>query len=441
MPYPNSFDVFDGMPTAYQHYNNLRADALWLGQNEANAVTLGALLARFESGMNLEIIEPKRLRVTASAGAPVGIVIGGYPLQATANVDLSSGAAPSGPAAEYFVFAVRSTGQPGFSLDVNTTPTETTTRRIIGRCYYDGAKIVKESIRTRQADEGRGALLGAAGQPAGGRLSLVSGSPLGNSSSGSTVYYMPYENGRIGLYVPGLGWKVYSFAEAALPLDGLTAGNYDIFGVTLSGEGYGLTLAAVKWSTDAARATAIVRQDGVWVRNNLPEQRYLGTIRLVSTATAVDDDERRFVWNCYNRAPRRLFKRADATTWTYSTNTWRAANGSNANRVELVVGLEDVHVNIGLSCNAQVTNATVHVGISKDSNSAAPNDTGVHVLTGYSHNANASQIRTQPFAVHRDSPEVGYHYYQWMETVVSGSATFHGSTNAGFYGLFGEVMG
>jgi len=430
------------MPTAYQHYNNLRADALRFGQSEANAVTVGEMMSLFVNNMNLEIIEPKRLRVAASAAAPVGIMIGGYPLLAAANVDLPAGSAPSGSAAEYYVFAVRSSGQTGFSLDVNTTPTETSSRRIIGRCYYDGVKIVKESIRTLEQERNRGASNGVAAQVIGGRLTLVSGSAVMDAGASATIYYTPYENGRIGLYVPGFGWKVYSFSEASLPLDGLTAGNYDLFAANAAGEGSALSLSAVKWSTDLARSTAVVKLDGVWVRNGSPEQRYLGTIRLYATATTTDNPERRFVWNAYNRAPRRLFKPADAGTWTYNTyNTWRAANGSSANRVEVVVGLEDAYIEVGLSCTVGSTGGAAMVGVCRDGADQPSAVDASHVICGYMHNGNTAAIRSQVFALNRAPVEAGYHYYQWVEWAASAAASYWGVSQYGLHGLNGVVMG
>jgi hypothetical protein len=250
MPYPNSNDVFDGMPTAFQHYNNLRSDALRFGQVQANAANVGAMMGLYATGIVLEILEPKRIRLVASAAAPAALMIGGYPLQVTASVDLSAGAAPVGVAAEYYIFAVRTDGLTGFSLDINTTPTETSTRRIIGRCYYDGTKIVKETIRSIWQAGNYGG--GVAAQVAGGRLTLVSGNAVADAGASATVYYTPYTSGRIGLYVVGFGWRVYSFAEASLPLAGLAARNYDIFGYNISGEGWALTLEAVAWATDVS---------------------------------------------------------------------------------------------------------------------------------------------------------------------------------------------
>jgi hypothetical protein len=443
MAYPDSFDVFDGMPTAYQHYNNLRGDSLYFGQTAANAVTVGQMMASYETRMNLQIIEPKRLRVAASAAAPVSIMIGGYPLQAVADVDLSAGLAPAGVASQYFVFAVRTAGATGFTLDINTTATETSTRRLIGLFYYDGTKIVKESIRTLTR-ELLGSLYGLGAQEAGGRLTLISGSPSGDALVGCTeVYYTPASSGGIALYAPGFGWKITSFAEVTLPLAGLTAGNYDVFISNVNGEGFQPTLSAVKWSSDSARATAIVRQNGVWVRSGALEQRYLGTIRLYAVGLTIDSPEQRFVWNAYNQVARRFAKRGDASSWTYAaSSTWRNANASAANRVELVCGLDDTYVEMCVSVAASVTGGGAQAGILRDAVDANPTTIDpVHVITGYMQNMTASVVRSQLVGVNQGMPEIGYHYYQWVEWAVTATVTFFGQTSSGVHGIYGSMMG
>jgi hypothetical protein len=445
MPYPNSFDVFDGMPTAYQHYNNLRSDALRFGQSEANAANVGAMMDRYESGMNLELLDTKRLRVVASATRPVCIMIGGYPLQITSSVDLSSGLAPVGGAATYYVFAVRSAGQTGFSLDVNTTATEISTRRIIGICYYDGTKIVKDSIRTlaREEDNTR-ALQGAPLQVADGRLTLVPGSPHADAGASTAVYYTPAIGNRISLYVAGLGWRVYSFTEVALQLSGLSAGNYDIFAANEGSEGSALVLSAVKWSTNSARTTAIVRQNGVWVLSGQPHRRYLGTVRLYATGTTIDDPTQRFLWNAYNRQPRRLFKLANAASWTYSgAGVWRAANADETLRVEVVVGLDDTCASIDLNASVNVTDSrTAMFGICRNgvTDPLAGGDTLVTIP--YAHTTTTLHNRYGMTATHKQPLEIGYHFYQWVEMSNGGVITFYGAGGAfGTAALTGLIEG
>jgi hypothetical protein len=354
-------------------------------------------------------------------------------------VDLAAGSAPVGVAADYYIFAVRSDGLTGFSLDINTTPTETSTRRIIGRCYYDGTKIVKETIRSIwQAGLYGG---GVSAQVAGGRLTLSSGNAVADVGASATVYYTPYTSGRIGLYVVGFGWRVYSFSQAALALAGLAIGNYDIFAYNISGEGYALTLEAVKWTTDSARATAIVQQDGVWVKNGAPERRYLGTVRLYAVATTIDSESQRFVWNVDNRVPRRMLKRADAATWSYGgAGAWRQANNSAANRVEMVVGLADAYAEMWVSCTARVSGTCgAQIGLARNG-TGDPLAVDTQIINGYVYSEGTSINRWQMMGVNRSPLEVGYHYFQWVESSLGGTGYFFSDPN-GAMGINGTVRG
>jgi hypothetical protein len=223
-----------------------------------------------------------------------------------------------------------------------------------------------------------------AAQVAGGRLTLASGNAVADAGASATVFYTPYTSGRIGLYVVGFGWRVYSFAEASLALAGLAIGNYDIFGYNITGESAVLTLEAVKWTTDIARATAVVRQDGVWVKNGAPERRYLGTIRLYGVATTIDSMDQRFVWNVDNQVPRMVFKQGDAASWTYAgAGAWRMANASAANRVEVVLGLDDGWADIGLSTLVNVNGCQGNIGVNLDNAVDVPSTVSPTAIVGH----------------------------------------------------------
>ena len=70
MTYPLSSEVSSGQPTAAAQYNNLRRDALRLGQADADAATLADFLGRFSHNLRLELLETDRLRVPASPTSP-----------------------------------------------------------------------------------------------------------------------------------------------------------------------------------------------------------------------------------------------------------------------------------------------------------------------------------------------------------------------------------
>jgi hypothetical protein len=140
MTYPQSSDVAPAQPTLAAHYNNLRSDALRLGQANADTVDLAAFLKRYVQGVTLTYLATNRLRIIFNASLPPTLMINGFMLQAYANVDLPAGMF-SGAAAIWYVFAVRSAGSSTFTLTVNTSPVEGTDQRLIGQVTWDGSNI------------------------------------------------------------------------------------------------------------------------------------------------------------------------------------------------------------------------------------------------------------------------------------------------------------
>lgn len=141
MTYPLSTQVSPGQPTAADHYNNLRKDALNLGQAETDAVNLGVFFKRFSAGVKLEYLPNHRMRVPHSSTNPPTLMINGFMLQSDANVDLPAGLI-SGPAAMWFIFAVRSAGSNTFTLTANTSSSEGIDHRLIGQAYWTGSSLI-----------------------------------------------------------------------------------------------------------------------------------------------------------------------------------------------------------------------------------------------------------------------------------------------------------
>lgn len=141
MTYPNSSDVSSGQPTASAHYNNLRKDALTLGQLPADSHSLGSFFSRFAANIKLIYLATNRIRVVFNLYHPPAVMVGGCMLKAEANVDLPSSSF-SGAAAIYYIHAVRTPGSTAFTLSVNTTPVESVTSRVIGTCYWDGTNVI-----------------------------------------------------------------------------------------------------------------------------------------------------------------------------------------------------------------------------------------------------------------------------------------------------------
>jgi len=422
MAYPLSSNVSAGDPTLSAHYNNLRSDALHLGQAAADVVTLAALLERYESRLTLERLGTDKVRVPASAAAPVSIVVAGCMLQATANVDLADADKPSGAAHDYYVFANRVAGSTTFTLSVHTSITEGANQRLLGRCYWNGTAIVKDSVRTEQSILINALLYFVEPQLCEGRLTLSTGVPVTMSdvASSATVYFTPHIGSRIALYVENYGWRNYQFAEMSLDISGVTAAkNIDIFIHDNAGT---LTLSLVEWSNLTLRATALVRQDGVLVKDGAPAYRYLGTCSTFNNGVTRDQENSRLLWNYYNRVDKHLLVKDNTDSWTYAVlDTWRAMNTSTNNRVAFVIGWDEVMVNFAthiIMSNSGTDEGGHGLGLDSTSVNSANffrnfdcNSAGIPYVAG------CNFIK---------SPGIGFHYLQILEISGGGTMTFYG---------------
>lgn len=270
-------------------------------------------------------------------------------------------------------------------------------------------------------------LLGLAGNAPGGRLTTESGVGVSTSdrTSQSTLYYTPFATDYVRLY-DGTRVREYTFTERSLALSGLTSGkNYDVFLYDNAGT---LTLElSAAWTTDTARADTLAWQAGVgYVKSGTATRLWLGTIRTTGTTTTEDSGApaagttpKRFVWNAYNRVPRTLRALEDATSWTYSTNSWRSANNDATNRVEFVVGLAGVAVDCLLVTQAYAGTAGPNGGCAVGLDSTS---TPASLWTEQYGDSVQSMAAT-----YRGYPGLGYHYLQWIERSFSGtSVTFYG---------------
>ncbi len=423
MSYPLSSAVSAGDATLASHYNNLRKDALYLGQSGDHAVHLASLLERYQSRLSLERLNTAQVRVPASATAPVCLLIDGYMVQSVANVDLDAGDVPSGAAAAFYVFAERADDSTTFTLSVSTSPTETDNKRKIGRFYWDGSKIVKDSVRTELAGHLADILYLTDPQVCHGRLTVTTGVPVpaADVASSGFVYFTPHIGNRVALYVKDYGWRIYPFGELNLDVSSYAADkNLDVFIFDNAGT---LELAAVEWSNDTLRATAIEKQDGVWVKSGALEYRYLGTVRTSGAGVVCDTKEKRFIWNFYNRLQRDLLVSEDTDSWTYAVNNvWRPLNNDADNKVEFVIGVNECLVNFESLCMAENSGNNpigVGVGLDRTSNTDRSLARGVRQV-------GASYNLAWYGAIYKGLPGIGYHYLAIVELSGGGTTTYYG---------------
>ena len=267
-------------------------------------------------------------------------------------------------------------------------------------------------------------MLGLANYPCQGRLTLTTGVPVTTSdvTAATTVYFTPYMGNAVALY-DGSDWIYHNFTERSLSLSGYTANkNYDIWLYNNSGT---LTLASTVWTGNTTRATALVFQDGVYVKSGATGYRYLGTIRITGTTGQTEDsDTKRFVYNAYNTIQRGVVtQNTQSGGWTYNTATWRESNGGTSQtRAEFVIGLEkDMVISVGcyyfIISTSPSVNAYMAVGID------ATNGTIVLCPLAVTASA-ASAAGGDIFQV----SSVGYHY---ATTVEKGVAGYNNTFNAG----------
>jgi len=155
--YPRSSVKADSQPTGYQDYNELLDDATYLGAGPGagaetiQAVTLSALLAQYVRHVRPAYLATNRLRVPFTSVRPPALMVNGYMLKATADVDLPASQF-SGAAALWYIFANRTAGSTTFTLTINTSPTASGDQRRIGSVYYDGTNVDQYSIRGEELE-------------------------------------------------------------------------------------------------------------------------------------------------------------------------------------------------------------------------------------------------------------------------------------------------
>lgn len=254
------------------------------------------------------------------------------------------------------------------------------------------------------------------------RLSLVTADPVPSTdqTAKTSVYLTPFKGNRIALYT-GRHWAVHASAEVSLALGTLADGTkpYDVFAYSSSGT---VTLEFLVWSSTTARATALVRQDGVWCKTGALTRRYVGTFMPTATTTTEDSEANRYLFNADNRVPRSLAKYETGTTWTYTTNTLRPFNNSTANRVNFVTGLDEevirAQVTATVECSVDDVATRADVGVDSTSTGSATLKIINNVPAAYRHVVAAT---------YHGRPGVGQHYLQFLEaSEATGTTTWYG---------------
>lgn len=266
------------------------------------------------------------------------------------------------------------------------------------------------------------------------RLTTETGVPVSTSdrTSQGTIYFTPTTNNHCSTY-DSSAWADHSFNETSLVLSSLTSGkNYDVFLYSNAGT-MTLELSAA-WTNDTTRADAIAQQDGTWVKSSDHSRLYVGTIRTTGTTTTEDSKAKRFVWNRYNQRLRQLFVTDATTSWAYTTSSYRQANGSSSNQVEVVTGLAEslVSLRVDEAAYGSVSNQHPRVGVGV--NSTTTNSAQVVVANGTD-----STTKFTLSAAYADYARLGYSAFAWLEYGTSSITAFYGG--AGTDGVNAGMLG
>jgi hypothetical protein len=312
--------------------------------------------------------------------------------------------------------------QVDFGLTYDVRPPQVSTRYSLA---YDVAPVTKRALgyRLQYVLEGEEDVPPSTNDF---RLTLASGDPMptADQTAKSTLYLTPHLGQSIMLYV-GAAWVVRTPAEVSLSLSALAADTvYDIFVWDSAGT---IILEALPWASATARATDLVRQDGVWVKSGQPSRRYVGTISTTVAGQTEDSLVKRFVWNAQNRMPRPLRRIEPATQWSDTvTDVWRQANANAANEVAVVLGLfaESLEIILEVSGWHNAAGGGLRVAIGEDSTTATKVGSLVGTMTASGNNVPIHCA----VAVFRGLPAtIGRHRYTWLEWKnTASSATFLG---------------
>lgn len=286
--------------------------------------------------------------------------------------------------------------------------------------------------------------------PPGGRLTLLTGSPVPSTDRTSTnIYYTPYVSDRVPLY-NGTAWistqfteTVQALADASKSPAAATANNeYDLFVWNDSGtirctRGPAWTFFSIRGT--GAGTTELELFQGKYVNKNDitngPLARrglYVGTVRIDGSTFFNDSSFSRFLWNNYNRRSRFLQAVSETTdSWTYSTALYRQANVNTANQLNLVTGLiEDVIEIFAVGASSSTVGGSstfVRTGIGL--NRADQNCAGVLAIPACVPDASAGQIAS--YAQVKIFPTLGYAFFPWLEYMNGGgTATWYGDSGA-----------
>lgn len=257
-----------------------------------------------------------------------------------------------------------------------------------------------------------------------GRLTLTSGDPIEASASGSTLYFTPYMGCYISLFDGVSTWNLIKFSQVSISVP-VGTGVYDVFAYNNNGT---VTLETLAWTNTTTRATALVLQDGIYVKSGATTRKYLGTF-YSSSGTCSDTNGTRYLWNYYNRIPKKCLTQVGNINWTYTVSgVWRAMDNDSTNSISVVVGVKETPIEVWSALNVQPVdgNNSGSVGIGYDTTSS--NSADMLGIAGF-----VTGFRTNTWAKLSHATDIGLHTYYALEILINVAST----VTINFYGSAG----
>lgn len=297
-----------------------------------------------------------------------------------------------------------------------------------------------------------------------GRLTPTSGTPVLSTDAlaATAVYYEPFVGNLIPVY-NGSTMVATEFTALTLTLASQhTASSiFDVF--VFLNSGVPTLVTGPAWTTATAGAgargtgastTELTRVKGIWVnavqitgRNGATTYTiganlatYVGSLYMdgtngqVTCHVAYGQSRKWGVWNAYNRRLIRLIAGDSTASWSYTTNTIRAANGSSSNSLDTFSGLPeelfkfkyDVYANFSVSGGGLFLPKN-YIGYNSTSSGSGRN--GAIIANADSANAGAIQGAGVLTAEHSVVPTIGYNRITALETGGgSSSCTWNGTS-------------
>lgn len=295
-----------------------------------------------------------------------------------------------------------------------------------------------------------------------GRLTLTAATPVmtAEAANQTTIYYTPYVGDICPIY-NGSTWDNTQFAELSIAMaasaNWAANTNYDLFVVNDGGTIRLVTGPA--WSSATARGTGagtteLERKNGIWTNKVSMTGRYgasstmtvdanrgtyVGTFRTSANGTTQyifggnGAAAFLYLWNAYNRVVTTARGNDSASSWTYSSDSWRGANGGVLARASFVIGLAEDSVFAQYTATGEMTVNSgsadqfwIGVGLSS---TTAPSFGSSNLC--YLNNSNASDVTVvlPAIASYNGVPGIGFKYVQGLERARAGTITFYGDNN------------